>query len=192
MSPHSRQRIYWSCLPEVLQSLQNITHFSLDLELSGVNFKSLPFKYRDNIAELFHDPLVTLPHLTSLSLKNLQTCASSLLFLLQRHPAIRDLTLRHVIEMRPVRFSVDQLPSGTASPGWFEVIEAMRALRLQRLELSRVEGPIAIYESPYSRIDKLRADPREAKVYAYILHGYGPNPFGPDSHNVDSWDAELW
>jgi hypothetical protein len=149
-------------------------------------------KHRDNIAELFHLSLVTLPRLTSLSLANLQTCAPSLLLLLQRHPVIQDLSLRHVIEMKPIRLWISQFPSMISAPGWFEMIEAMRALRLQQLELSRVEGLTSMWQPWYSGPYDPEAELREAKVYAYIKHGYGPNPFGPDRDKVDSWDAELW
>lgn len=194
MSPDSLPSFYWSRLPEVLQSLQNVTHFWLDLELSRLNYNYLPVKHCDSIAELFHLSLVTLPRLTSLSLANLQTCAPSLLLLLQRHPAIQDLSLRQVIEMKPIPLWISQFPSRISAPGWFEVTEAMRALRLQRLELSSVEGltSMSMLVPWYNGPNDPEAELREAKVYAYIQHGYGPNPFGPDRDKMDSWDAELW
>ena len=191
ISPDSRPSFYWSRLPEVLRSLQNVTHFSLDLELSGVDLYCLPEKHRDNVAELFHSPFVTFPRLTSLSLANLQTCAPSLLLLLQRHPAIQDLSLRHVLEMRPIRFWISQFPS-KISAGWFEVTEAMRALRLQRLELYKVDGLNSMSQSLFHGHGTSETEVMKAKLYAYIQHGYGPNPFGPDRDKVDSWDAELW
>ena len=68
----------------------------------------------------------------------------------------------------------------------------MKALRLQRLELFRVEGLTSMYQSLLNGHRTPEAEVREANLYAYIQHGYGPNPFGPDRDKVDSWDAELW
>jgi len=93
--------------------------------------------------------------------------------------------------MRPIRFWISQFPS-RISAGWFEVTEAMRALRLQRLELYKVDDLNSMSQSLFHGHGTPETEGMKAKLYAYIQHGYGPNPFGPDRDKVDSWDAELW
>jgi hypothetical protein len=82
-----------------------------------------------------------------------------------------------------------------AAPGWLELIEALRAFRLRCLDIFCVEGLFAnldlFVEGMYVDGSK-SVILREARVHDYILHGYGPNPVGPDRDAVANWDAELW
>lgn len=193
-SPDSWPSFYWYHLPEVLQSLENISHLSLDLRVQRkASFHFQSFHYHDDVAELFQNQPVTFQRLTSLSLTHFQSCGSSLLSLLQRHRTIRALTLRHVIEIMDLSelhsWGSTQLPGDwVAAAGWIEVVDVMRALRLQRLDLSGLEGTGTNYLLAGSENTNLRL----ARVYDYVLHGYGPNPLGPDQRDVENWDAELW
>jgi hypothetical protein len=143
----------------------------------------------DDIAELFHNPPHTLPCLTSLTLTYFQTCGSSLLSLLQRHPTIQDLTLRHVIEVMDLETWENMRPfhPGNAFPGWMEVLETMRELRLRRLDMSGLEG----IGTDFLMAGSENMDLLLTRVYDYVLYGYGPNPLGPDKRDAESWDAEL-
>jgi hypothetical protein len=81
------------------------------------------------------------------------------------------------------------------APGWFELIEALRAFRLRRLDLSWVEGLFVncgFYAEGMLVDGSQNVILREARVHEYILHGYGPNPVGPDRNAAEKWDAELW
>ncbi len=74
-----------------------------------------------------------------------------------------------------------------SGPKWIELVETMRELRLQRLDLCGLEGFGCNFLVAGSENTNLIL----ARIHDYILHGYGDNPLGP---NVDAnnWDAELW
>jgi hypothetical protein len=130
------------------------------------------------------------PRLTSLRLCHFQSCGLSLLSLIQRHMQLRHLTLRNVIEISVRGYSVDPFVPREAAPAWIGLIETLRAYRLRRLDLSCLEGLGASYNFYLAGSENTNL--KLARVYDYVLHGYGPNPLGPDQEDVELWDDELW
>jgi hypothetical protein len=189
--PDSMPRSYWSDLPKILQALQNITHLALDLRVerrAEVQWQS--YHDHDDITELFHSPPLTLPRLTSLTLTCFRTSGLSLLSLLQRHPTIQDLTMRHVIEIMDLQDwdAIGLVHPGNAFPGWMEVLETMRALRLRRLDWSGLEGiGTDLLMAGHENMNLLLT-----RVYEYVLYGYGLNPLRPDKGVTKILDADSF
>lgn len=197
MAPQSVPKSYWSDLPEVLKALSNIIQLSVDLNVRRRVHQQLEWTYyHDDIAELFNDSNLALPHLSSLSLTHFRSCGPSLLSLLERHSNVKNLTLSHVIEIKNPDIWVDPYRIGRpVGLKWVELIETMRALRLQRLNLCGLEGfgcDFRGFGYDFNIAGSENTNLLLARVHDYILHGYGDNPLGPNRDANDDWDAELW
>lgn len=176
--PSPTLKPYWADLPKALHALTSLTALSLDL--TDLHYwHSEEDKPQDDIVELFESPPLTLPRLRTLRLAHFRISTTGLSSLLRRHPTIQGLTLRHLI-------STDW--DNPNEPGWIELVEDMRSMRLRRLHLYGIKA-FGIAVNCYGDKSYMQSFSR---FMDYILHGYGNNPILRDNEAWREWDEELW
>ena len=80
-------------------------------------------------------------------------------------------------------------PVVSYKPGWIQLVEDLRSLRLWRLEFYVIDEFDLDFgfdgdESPKEHL--------ASRIMDYVLHGYGINPLLQNDKALMDWDVELW